>query len=56
MEMHIIHRNAAYPNLSHALNYQDGISVLGIFFQVRRIYLYYFVYSENDHILSQDYI
>ncbi|XP_043681429.1 carbonic anhydrase 2-like isoform X1 [Vespula pensylvanica] len=35
MEMHIIHRNAAYPNLSHALNYQDGISVLGIFFQLQ---------------------
>ncbi|XP_047366535.1 carbonic anhydrase-like isoform X1 [Vespa velutina] len=35
MEMHIIHRNAAYPNLSYALNYQDGITVLGIFFQLQ---------------------
>ncbi|KAI4488030.1 hypothetical protein M0804_004878 [Polistes exclamans] len=35
MEMHIIHKNAAYSNFSHALNYQDGLSVLGIFFQLQ---------------------
>ncbi|KAK2581126.1 hypothetical protein KPH14_007940 [Odynerus spinipes] len=35
MEMHIIHRNTAYHNLSHALNYQDGLTVLGIFFQLQ---------------------
>lgn len=34
MEMHIVHRNKAYSNLSHALNYEDGLAVLGIFFQV----------------------
>lgn len=34
MEMHIVHRNKAYLNLSNALNYKDGIVVLGIFFQV----------------------
>ncbi|KAI4491340.1 hypothetical protein M0802_010273 [Mischocyttarus mexicanus] len=36
MEMHIIHKNAAYSNLSHALNDQNGgVSVLAIFFQLQ---------------------
>lgn len=34
MEMHIVHKNKIYSNLSNALNYKDGLVVLGIFFQV----------------------
>ncbi|XP_076644445.1 carbonic anhydrase 2 isoform X2 [Halictus rubicundus] len=33
MEMHIVHRNKAYSNLSDALNHENGLVVLGIFFQ-----------------------
>ncbi|XP_034187917.1 carbonic anhydrase 2 isoform X1 [Osmia lignaria lignaria] len=35
MEMHIVHRNKAYSNLSNALNHEDGLVVLGIFFQLQ---------------------
>ncbi|XP_031832164.1 carbonic anhydrase [Nomia melanderi] len=35
MEMHMVHRNKAYSNLSDALNYEDGLVVLGIFFQLQ---------------------
>ncbi|XP_076624637.1 putative carbonic anhydrase 3 [Colletes latitarsis] len=35
MEMHIVHRNKAYLNLSNALNYEDSLVVLGIFFQLQ---------------------
>lgn len=34
MEMHIVHKNKIYSNLSNALNYKDSLVVLGIFFQV----------------------
>ncbi|CAD1475211.1 unnamed protein product, partial [Heterotrigona itama] len=33
MEMHIVHRNRIYSNLSNALNHKNGLVVLGIFFQ-----------------------
>ncbi|XP_076761422.1 putative carbonic anhydrase 3 [Xylocopa sonorina] len=35
MEMHIVHRNKAYSNFSDALNYKNGLAVLGIFFQLQ---------------------
>ncbi|XP_003703583.1 carbonic anhydrase 2 isoform X2 [Megachile rotundata] len=35
MEMHIVHRNKAYLNFSNAVNYEDGLVVLGIFFQLQ---------------------
>lgn len=35
MEMHIVHKNRAYSNLSNALNYKNGLVVLGIFFQLQ---------------------
>ncbi|XP_076231720.1 carbonic anhydrase 2 [Calliopsis andreniformis] len=35
MEMHIVHRNKIYSNLSNALNHEDGLVVLGIFFQLQ---------------------
>lgn len=35
MEMHIVHKNKAYSNLSVALNHEDGLVVLGIFFQLQ---------------------
>lgn len=35
MEMHIVHKNKIYSNLSNALNYKDGLVVLGIFFQLQ---------------------
>ncbi|XP_076380477.1 putative carbonic anhydrase 3 isoform X2 [Megalopta genalis] len=33
MEMHIVHRNKAYSNLSDALYHKDSLVVLGVFFQ-----------------------
>ncbi|KAL6424264.1 hypothetical protein ACFW04_009829 [Cataglyphis niger] len=38
MEMHIVHRNKAYSNFSHALQHEDGVAVIAVFFQVREIY------------------
>ncbi|XP_017763499.1 PREDICTED: putative carbonic anhydrase 3 [Eufriesea mexicana] len=35
MEMHIVHRNKIYSNLSNASNYKNGLVVLGIFFQLQ---------------------
>lgn len=34
MEMHLIHRNKIYQNMEIALNNSDGLSVIGVFFQV----------------------
>ncbi|EDV93939.1 GH18011 [Drosophila grimshawi] len=36
-EMHIVHRNARYTNIDEALNYSDGVAVLGIMFKIVRI-------------------
>lgn len=33
MEGHLVHRNAKYPNTATALNYTDGITVLGLMFR-----------------------
>lgn len=35
MEMHIIHRNRKYANVAEALGHQDGLTVLGFFYQIR---------------------
>ncbi|KAL0117695.1 hypothetical protein PUN28_008834 [Cardiocondyla obscurior] len=35
MEMHIVHRNTAYPNISHALRHEDGLVVVATFFQLQ---------------------
>ncbi|XP_012283280.1 carbonic anhydrase 2 isoform X2 [Orussus abietinus] len=35
MEMHMIHRNKAYVDISHALEHEDGLVVLGFFFQLQ---------------------
>ncbi|KAK9299457.1 hypothetical protein QLX08_007487 [Tetragonisca angustula] len=35
MEMHIVHKNRIYSNLSNALNHKNGLVVLGIFFQLQ---------------------
>lgn len=35
MEMHIVHRNKVYTNLSSALEHENGLAVLGIFFQLQ---------------------
>ncbi|XP_014477151.1 PREDICTED: carbonic anhydrase 9-like isoform X2 [Dinoponera quadriceps] len=35
MEMHIVHRNLAYPNLSHALQHEDGVVVVAVLFQLQ---------------------
>lgn len=34
IEMHIVHRNRKYESVAEALNHADGLTVLGIFFQV----------------------
>lgn len=33
MEMHFVHYNTKYPNISEALNHWDGLAVLGVFFE-----------------------
>ncbi|XP_015584685.1 carbonic anhydrase 9 [Cephus cinctus] len=42
MEMHVIHRNMKYPDLASALQHEDGLTVLGIFFQLQE--------EENEHL------
>lgn len=34
MEMHIVHRNKKYDTLMGALDFSDGVAVLGFFFNV----------------------
>lgn len=34
MEMHIIHRNMKYKTVAEALGYEDGLCVLGFFYQL----------------------
>ncbi|XP_012530254.1 carbonic anhydrase 9 [Monomorium pharaonis] len=46
MEMHIVHRNMAYPDISHALQHEDGIAVVAVFFQLQ----------EEDNELLQSFI
>lgn len=41
MEMHIIHRNMAYPQMEKAMVNVDGLAVLGIFFQVKLILFFF---------------
>lgn len=40
MEMHVVHYNQKYGNLSNAMDKEDGLAALGFFFQVGRF---------NDH-------
>ncbi|KAK9692925.1 Eukaryotic-type carbonic anhydrase [Popillia japonica] len=35
IEMHIVHRNRKYESVAEALNHADGLTVLGIFFQIK---------------------
>ncbi|EZA61463.1 Carbonic anhydrase [Ooceraea biroi] len=35
MEMHIVHRNVAYSNLSQATQHEDGVVVVAIFFHLQ---------------------
>ncbi|XP_043479644.1 carbonic anhydrase 2-like isoform X1 [Leptopilina heterotoma] len=35
MEMHLIHKNTIYENMEIALNNSDGLSVIGVFFQLQ---------------------
>lgn len=37
MEMHIIHRNKRYKSVPEALNYEDGLCVLGFFYQLKEV-------------------
>lgn len=37
MEMHIIHRNKKYKSIPEAIQYDDGICVLGFFYQLKEI-------------------
>ncbi|KAL7729856.1 hypothetical protein ACLKA6_014710 [Drosophila palustris] len=34
LEVHIVHRNTIYPNISMAANFKDGITVLGVLYHV----------------------
>ena len=34
MEMHLVHYNIKYPDISTALDFKDGLAVLGVFFEV----------------------
>nr|QFP92282.1 carbonic anhydrase [Archivesica packardana] len=40
MEMHVVHYNAKYGNITSAINKDDGVAVLGFFFEIGRY---------NDH-------
>ena len=46
MEMHIVHRNRIYSNLSNALNHKNGLVVLGIFFQVSSRGIWNFIFQD----------
>lgn len=49
LEMHIIHKNKKYKTVAEALEYRDGLSVLGFFFQVflsMQFLLQFFSYSD----------
>lgn len=35
MEMHIIHRNTKYKTVAEALGFEDGLCVLGFFYQIQ---------------------
>lgn len=37
MEMHIIHRNKRYKSVPEALNFEDGLCVLGFFYQLKEV-------------------
>lgn len=34
IQVHIVHMNDAYPNVTEALKHNDGLAVLGFFFEV----------------------
>ncbi|KAH8294846.1 hypothetical protein KR018_003542 [Drosophila ironensis] len=34
VEMHVVHRNARYPDLTEAVKHKDGVAVLGVMFKV----------------------
>ena len=36
-ELHLIHYNSKYGTYENALNYNDGLAVLGVFIQVQHI-------------------
>lgn len=37
VEMHIVHRNTRYNDVTEALNYIDGVAVLGVMFKIVRV-------------------
>ena len=34
MEMHLVHYNMKYPDITTALSFKDGLAVLGVMFDV----------------------
>ena len=42
--MHIVHHNTKYLDLFDALKYEDGTTVIGIVFKVRRFVCCYFFF------------
>lgn len=40
MEMHAVFYNQKYESMDKALNYKDGLTVLGYFYEVREIFLH----------------
>lgn len=47
MEMHLVHRNRKYNDVNEALKHKDGLSVLGVFFQVINFFIYY-LWNEKE--------
>lgn len=41
-EMHIVHRNKKYNSIDEAVQYSDGIAVLGVFLKRTHVRYYYF--------------
>lgn len=37
IEMHIVHRNKKYDNMKTAINFEDGVAVVGVLFKVVKV-------------------
>lgn len=45
-EMHIVHRNKKYNSIDEAVQYSDGIAVLGVFLKITHVRYYFWIYFQ----------
>ena len=38
MELHLVHMNTKYPNLTEAFNHTDGVAVLALLYEVTNFF------------------